>query len=420
MSVLALGLNSGFFPSAPCEAAAESRTWTQFCTIAATIGVPPLARLAAPLVAAAVHVIRWPSVPYINLPSRFPTLVPFRMRLFVALLLVNCLWSTLSVGGWRCGLAQEPNAPIGQSAPPVGTRQLLERAKQALQRNSSRIETVAANGRIVHLRYFQNTEQPVVMLDADVQVLYEAPRFRLDLQYVPLTEEDHADQTVLAAASQSNLEEQTVLFDGKTVITAERTRRGRWRGDIYFDFHKQNMLRMAGFPFEDPVTLWNEPLSIDRADLVAAQTTLLAGGGFMGVLQKETYRLKFFFLGDFDYDLRRVSSYRLNEDIPFRDWHVRWRQSQGVFFVDKLVRRNNEATNPGAWNSPSNISHDVVELEYHSVELNPAVEPGSFSVHELGLPAETPFYDHRVNVNGKPEVKVWKSGGWEPMQPPKP
>jgi hypothetical protein len=306
-----------------------------------------------------------------------------------------------------------PRIMAQDEASQLATRQRLAAAQSAIDGNSQKIKVVTASGRIRHLTFQRNVEQPNLTLEADLRLIYEAPKFSLHLQYVP-AEMRHTSGPLRAApvdaAETNELDQQTILFDGKTVTTIERNRQGKWRGDIYFEFHKQNMLRMAGFPFEDPVTIWNEPLRIDRADLVAAHTTPLAGGGFVGQLTKDTYRLKFYFLGSFAYDLRRVSSYRLDEDIPFRDWHLSWQHSQGVFYVERLQRRINEATSPMAQALSSGVSHELVDLEYSSFRINPSIDPSSFELSSVPLPEETPFYDHRININGKPEVRRWRAG----------
>ncbi len=294
------------------------------------------------------------------------------------------------------------------------TRQLLSTARQALERNAAELQSVTAQGRIRHLQFDRDVEAPVVALDADLLLLYDAPKFRLHLQYRAPWENfgGHSSQLPLEPneADQHKLEQQTLLFDGQTVLTVERKRDGSSRGDIYFDFHKQNMLRLAGFPFEDPVMLWNEPLRLDRADLSASETKPLSGGGFLGVLTKDTYRLKYYFLGAFEFDLRRVSSYRLGEDIPFRDWHLNWGQSQGVHYVERLVRRINEATTADDAFQRSVRSHEQVELEYKTFDVAAAIGPEAFELSALALPESLPIYDHRVNVNGKPKVLHCRDG----------
>lgn len=315
---------------------------------------------------------------------------------------------------------QTSSSLCGQSAKSTAeTAELLAAARKAIEQNAAKLHSVTAQGNIRHLRFERDVELPTVTLDADLSLVYQAPKFRLTLQYASpaeqLVTEPQRPATTwpiadAGASSEPKLHQQTILFDGKTVITVEQSRKGTWRGDIYFDFHKQNMLRMAGFPFEDPVTLWNEPLRIDRADLSDSETTPLRGGGFLGVLNKDTYRLKYYFLGSFAHDLRRVSSYRLGEEIPFRDWHLIWQQVGGGHYVERLVRRINESTSAVVEANTSAVTHEVVELQYKSFYLNAKIDANAFDLSSLTLPDEVPFYDHRVNVNGKPKVFVLRGG----------
>src|SRR5690606_12825302 len=144
---------------------------------------------------------------------------------------------------------------------------------------------------------------PSVTLDADIRVYYDAPKFLLvmqgssdspDDQGTALTNKARGDQDLATRVTT-----QLLIFSGQTLTRVQKTGDGNCRGDIYFDFHRSNQLRSAGFPFENIIELWREPLEIDRADLVHAHTTPVSNGGFVGELTKDTYRVKFYFLGDF-------------------------------------------------------------------------------------------------------------------------
>ncbi len=342
------------------------------------------------------------------LPLTSPLRIPRHVKSFINLLLLLPL------------MLQTTSALWGQSAKTTrDTTELLALARKAIERNAAKLQSVSAQGNIRHLRFERDVESPTVTLDADLALVYQAPKFRLTLQYAAPEDRSAADSQRATVAwrpaegegsSELKLQQQIILFDGKTVITLEQSQKGAWRGDIYFDFHKQNMLRMAGFPFEDPVALWNEPLRIDRADLVDSETTPLTGGGFLGVLNKDTYRLKYYFLGGFDHDLRRVSSYRIGEEIPFRDWHLIWQPAGGGHYVERLVRRINESTGPVADANTSAVTHELVELHYKNFDLDSKIESNAFDLTGLSLPEAVPFYDHRVNVNGKPKLMKLSGG----------
>lgn len=297
---------------------------------------------------------------------------------------------------------------------PATTQKLLAAAKLADQRLAEQLDTVVAQGRIRHIAYVRDLNSPSLTLDADVQVFYQAPKFQLRLQYATDLAEGLTENATVQKSNDENktpvVTDQTLLFDGQTLTKVQHFSNGTFRGDIYFDFHRPNMLRIAGFPFEDPIELWREPLQIDRADLLTAHTTPLTNGGFVGTLNKDTYRLKFYFLGSFGYDLRRVSSYRIGQETPFRDWHLNWQLADGVPYVERLVRRSNTVSGENEPLGLTNTLREQIELEYSHFSLAETIDPVVFELAGLDLPESTPFYDHRTNVEGKPKVVWWKKG----------
>ena len=297
---------------------------------------------------------------------------------------------------------------------PATTQTLLAAAKLADQWLAEKLHTVVAQGRIRHIVYVHDLNSPSLTLDADVQVFYAAPKFQLRLQYATDLAEGLTENAAVKKSNDENkttvVTDQTLLFDGQTLTKVQHFSNGTCRGDIYFDFHRPNMLRIAGFPFEDPIELWREPLQIDRADLLTAHTTPLTDGGFVGTLSKDTYRLKFYFLGSFGYDLRRVSSYRSGQDTPFRDWHLSWQLANGVPYVERLVRRSNTVSGENEPLGLTNTLREQIELEYSHFSLAATIDPVVFELAGLDLPESTPFYDHRTNVEGKPKVVWWQHG----------
>ncbi len=306
--------------------------------------------------------------------------------------------------------------PAASVATAEATPQLLAVVKHAHDENTSKLRSAVARGNLKHLYFQFDQELPVVTIDADVQVIYQAPKFNVHLQYATRLEESRdksLDRDTLGW-SDSGLAEQTLIFDGNTITTVEISKDGTSHGDIYFNFHKTTMLRQAGLPFENPILLSEEALRIDRADLQNAVTTRLSAGGFVGTLTKETYRLKFYFFGDFDYDLRRVSSYRIGADVPFRDWHLNWQSSAGVYFTRRIVSRLDEGAADADGPLSAYKTRRQIEVEYKSFDANVTIEPDVFKLEALELPEQTVFYDHRANVNGKPKVMRWNGGTLEP------
>ncbi|MCA9134684.1 MAG: hypothetical protein KDA45_16065, partial [Planctomycetales bacterium] len=220
------------------------------------------------------------------------------------------------------------------------------------------------------------------------------------------------DQLPAEAMLDRHLAEQKILFDGKHVYALAETRSGLLQGDVYFDFNRQKVLRGAGLPFENPVQLWTEALNIERADLRQALLRPLVGGGFMGLLTRDTYRLKFYFFDRFGYDLRRVSSYRRGEDVPFRDCLLSWQEADGLHYVHRYVSKLEEHSPPGEAAAPS---RRVLEVEYRSFEANGPIDQALFRLPALEIPAGTPFDDHRVQVNGQPRRLHFDGSGLQEM-----
>ena len=311
-------------------------------------------------------------------------------------------------------LQQLASHPAGLST----SESMLARAKSAEQELSEGLHTVVARGRIRNTVYSQDLTSPKVTLDADVQVYYDAPKFLLWMQYADDLSDDSRSGLFRQSPSDEELAArvaaQILLFDGQTLTTVRRSGDGNCRGDIYFDFHRPNQLRSAGFPFENPIELWREPLVIDRADLLHTHTTPLANGGFVGELIKDTYRLKFYFLGNFGYDLRRVSFYGIGQEVPFRDWHLTWQQTAGVHYVERLVRRVNAVAPLNEPLGNTSTVREQSELEYSQFDLPLSIDADVFELSSLDLPDSTPFHDHRVNVEGKPKVVWWRQGQLQP------
>ncbi len=338
-------------------------------------------------------------------------------------LLTSALVCLMVVGSTTRWLVAQSPQLVGQSVAgvtgdsstdPLLTESLLAEAKLAERQLSQELQTVIARGRVRNTVYSGDLASPRVTLDADVQVYYDAPKFLLWMQHGSDAPIDQSTSLVRKSPTEqelaAQLSAQQVLFDGKTLTTVRRYGDGSCRGDIYFDFHRPQQLRSAGFPFENLIELWRDPLAIDRADLLHAQTTPLSKGGFMGELSKDTYRLKFYFLGGSAYDLRRVSFYGNGQDIPFRDWHLSWKQTEGVHYVERLVRRINTLAPNNEPLGTSSIVREQSELEYSHFELPDSIDAEVFDLSGLELPEATAFHDHRVNVGGKPKLLWWRQG----------
>lgn len=284
------------------------------------------------------------------------------------------------------------------------TEQLLNQARAAHQTLSEGLLSAEAIGTVRHSLFYPDREQPTITIDADIYVAYDYPKFSVRLSYATRkTEIEVPDEDPLNNDLQwveTALAEQTVVFDGTSVFSVESWRDGRMQGDVYFDFKRENVLRSTGFPISDPVRLWLKALDIEDRKLDESTTTELSGGGFLGSLERSTYRLKYYFFGNFGYDLRRVSSYRLEEDIPFRDCWLQWREQSGVRYVNRIVTRIEEQT-------PQGIVRRQLEVDYPSFQINPPLQPTAFDISSVPMPIGTTFRDHRANIDGKPKPLVY-------------
>ncbi len=73
---------------------------------------------------------------------------------------------------------QTSSALWGQPAKSTAdTKELLTAARKAIEQNAAKLQSVAAQGNIRHLRFERDVELPTVTLDADLTLVYQAPKF---------------------------------------------------------------------------------------------------------------------------------------------------------------------------------------------------------------------------------------------------
>ncbi|MFN3192207.1 MAG: hypothetical protein ACE361_16970 [Aureliella sp.] len=284
--------------------------------------------------------------------------------------------------------------------------QILETAVEERDKNAERLKTAFGTGKVLHT--IEENGAETRLIDADIQVFYDAPRFRIHLSYEQfLTERARgaAEPADHIAEPRSKWQvtdraEQIIIYDGSRMISIEGRKDGTYRGTIYFGFAKMAVMRLAGFPFEDPVTLWTQALNLEGLDRRALKITPLVDGGFSGVLQKNTYRMKFVFFQDFGYDLRRVSSFRTGESHPFRDYVIEWANQNDIHFIKRFANFRSTA-NPDTGATRATIRR--LSVEYDSFSPNIELPDSVFTLQSLQLPSETPFIDKRSNVEGGPK-----------------
>ncbi|MEM7476113.1 MAG: hypothetical protein AAF483_14055 [Planctomycetota bacterium] len=297
----------------------------------------------------------------------------------------------------------------------------IKRSKEARDANASMLRTAVATGKIKYSLQSPNQE-PVQILDADIQVFYEAPKFRIHLAYETWLKEQTNDGTKSAVEFKkwlpSSISEQVIIYDGKHITTVSKLRpsptdaRPESEGSVCFSFSKMGIMRGAGFPFEDPITLWSQPLQLENLDTKNTTLTPFTGGGYTGLLTKNTYRMKFFMFSDFGYDLRRVSSYRTGESQPFRDYLLHWEESNGAFYVQKFTNVVATANQNTGSTSPT---LKRLSIEYSNFEANVPIDPAAFTLESVSVPAGTVFLDKRANVGGGPKKLVYTDSGLQSL-----
>lgn len=310
--------------------------------------------------------------------------------------------------------AQEPaskNSTTQDSPPTADTDayRLIQRSIEARKANTSQLRTAFGDGRVNFVVHESEHKAPVTVLDADIQIFFDAPKFRVHLLY---EEKRNEARPVEGQSDQefekwvpSNTAERIIIYDGSKIFSVDFDRARKCEGTIYFGFAKMAVMRTAGFPFEDPVTLWSQALNMEGLDRRYTQITPLATGGFLGQLTKNTYRMKFFFLDDFGYDLRRVSSYRTGETQPFRDYLLNWSESNDVYYVRRFA------------NTVTSASHDTgsafqitrkLSVEYTTFDANIEIDPSVFTLSSIDIPDGSRFLDKRSSVNGGPKELIYQ------------
>lgn len=305
-----------------------------------------------------------------------------------------------------CGQS-EPVGDAGTATEVVD--EVLMAAIAARDDNAKRLQTAVGSGRVSFEIHEAGASAPVTVMDSDLQVFYDAPRFRLHLAHdIRLTEamkpqgvEEEDFQKWIPA----EVIEQVVIYDGEKVYSVEYLREEECRGSIMFGFSKLAVLRGAGFPFENPVEMWEQALRIEELDRKRLSITPFGDGGFVGLLSKNTYRVKFFFFNRFGYDLRRVSSYRVGENQPFRDYLLSWEESNGVHFVQRF---SNIVTSAHGDTASAQQTVRRLTVEFDTFDANVEIKPQVFELSSIEIPPGTRFIDKRSSVEGGPKQLVYR------------
>lgn len=271
-----------------------------------------------------------------------------------------------------------------------------------------------ATGRLQRRIEKSDTTKPILVQDATFQVFFDWPKFRVDIESEILMTPDNSQAS---GWRQAGRQLQCILFDGETVFSYERTGttapqknppngEERNKGDIFYAFALEAVMRNGGLPLSDPIRLWND--AFDPSEANARNTTFhrLPNNGVLGTEDRGNYQTKFLVLGESPYQLKRVAKYRPGQLFPFREFDLSWTATAGVNYVDRFVMKSSDYREQKRSGNYI-IETNRLEIAFSHVDIGVSFEEGTFSVSSLPLKSGTVFYDRRTNQNGQPKMVVW-------------
>lgn len=319
--------------------------------------------------------------------------------------LMLCLWVLLPHTGLVSAQEAEKASADTQTEQ---VRQAIEEKIAAREKNSEKLQSAFASGRVEFLLRQPGDTKPTVLLDAGLQIFTKGTKYRVHLTYDARLEENPNYQGPLDEINpkwiETDILERTVIFDGEKIYSLAFDKQRQCEGTIYFGFAKMAVMRLAGYPFEDPLRLWEQAVSLEGLDLTQTKISPFQSKGMLGIMQKNTYRMQFLFLDDFEYDLRRVSSYRLGESQPFRDYTLKWDSSNGVHYVKRFSNTTTSAH--GDTGSQAQIAR-TLSVEFDQFKSNITMPQDAFELRSASVPAGSRFRDKRSTVEGGPQRLVF-------------
>ncbi|WP_145081997.1 hypothetical protein [Aureliella helgolandensis] len=274
---------------------------------------------------------------------------------------------------------------------------------------------ISAEGKGVLKRWFVDTDsaEPLQTTDATIDLLYDSSKFLLiinnhfrlqELRVRELVEIGDLVADRIPAGKQweeTNISKTLVLGDGDAIYSAEWLADGSCTGEIDFVFSRQSVLRTAGYPFEHPLHLWKEALNISRIKPEQTKLTPLASGGLIGIESLNTFNLKFYFFGDFGFDLRRVSTQRMDTGLPIREYSFDWGESAGVHYLKRFSSTINLTATNEITREHTIASKKTLEVDFVDFKVNQPIEKNRFLLSHSGIPIGTHFTDNRSQVAGR-------------------
>jgi hypothetical protein len=292
-------------------------------------------------------------------------------------------------------------------------QELLAAIRVAGQRLDEQIESLVATGILVRRT---EKDERVVVQSQDLTVMTLGTKFRVELSERPTQvtrlsskqadapldgNKPHNPTATWIANDGQNLRTHVVLYDGESVFSL-RFSDGGVAARAQFGFQQQAALRTAGYPYHPPAMLWQAfPLPTNASEL-SLQT--LKHDGLVIHQRAAGFSAKYYFLGDFDYDLRRVAFHAASQIRPFREVTFDWAVDAGIRYVSRFSVRERKVIDL----ADARQEIDDLSIEFHQVAVNTEqITDADFTIAALSLPIGTRFEDQRQNRLGKPAIIVW-------------
>lgn len=307
---------------------------------------------------------------------------------------------------------------MGQDGEPA-TASYLAQADSARMDNEERLKTALGTGLLKMSVHNAGEKQPLEITDAVIKVLYDSPKFLIEIDNRTRLRELQADAGQAGHQwKPTDVSKEAILFDGEALYQAIWDQAHVCRGEVYFAFSRQAVLRSAGFPFEHPIHIWREALNLSRVKAERTQVTPLRSGGFMAIETMSSYDTKFFIFDRFGYDLRRVSTQRTDNGLPIREYSLKWDESNGVFFLRQFTNTVTKMLSNPRTEEHEVVSKSTTTVEYDSFEVNLPIAANRFSVAAMGVPSGTRFVDKRRRTQRNPAILEFDGDNLNPVDPP--
>lgn len=345
------------------------------------------------------------------------------MRSMVALAAVFLLFSPRSALAQEVATADENSQPTSWSQPAAAKVSSLHEAREAL--SLGLLDAVAVGS--IKRSYTRNGS--VSVREHDLRIITSGEKYSVQLvEKVPaeiLGQLDPNEAVVRNETVRRQLATYLILFDGESVYSVEISEQTS-RGKGQFGFQQKSALRVAGYPCCPPLHLWSAyalPTASSKLQLQTLGGADLPNGAnehgesngrlssdrdssFVLHEKNAGFNVKYYFFGEFEHDLRRITFFSPASPRPFREVAYEWGQiGDDIYYPSRFsVRDRHVASEP----SDTRVDINDLSIEFYDMQLGPeALKDYRFTLSDLPIPVGTRFDDHRENENGKPIEKVW-------------